>query len=388
MQRKPNLAIIGCRSEAEAIQRDLAELVQVQLVESDPHRAAEAMKDAKVDVALLFLDHEESAILELARKLSRSDFPAIVASASRDPDNILHAMRAGARDFAFFDEGSQDIARALRELPRRQTSAPPRSRGKVISVFGCKGGSGATTIALNLAGALMDAKGDEPAKVVVIDADAEMGDVLVFLDLSSKYTFDDVVSNMGRLDSDLLQQSLAVHRTGLSVLSQTDQVHDAPELTAETCGRVIGFLRDYFDFVVIDGLRDFRDVSLSALDQSDVILCTMTQDIPALKNVSHCLSIFKRLNYAPDSIMMVINRYRNAGKLTDTAIGDALNRRIDATIPNDYPAVIAAVNEGHLLLETDAKGKVYKGIQALVPLVYPEAAPTKRRSIFPMWGKR
>jgi pilus assembly protein CpaE len=313
----------------------------------------------------------------------------VVVSASRDPENILRAMRAGARDFAYLEPGNADLIRALRDLPRRQTRpSSHRVRGQVISVFGCKGGSGATTIALNLAGALLSAKGSKPAKVVVVDVDTEMGDVLTFLDVSSKYVFDDLVHNMQRLDSDLLRQALAQHRTGLSVLSQTDKLNEAAEVSTDDLARTLGFLREHFDFVVIDGLRDFRELSLTALDHSDVVLCTMTQDIPALKNVSHCFSIFKRLQYPTEKIRLIINRYRNSGKLTEASIADALGRRVDAVVGNDYPGVIKAINEGQLLLESDPNGKVYEDIEALVPLVYVAAQPVKKRGLFARWSRK
>ncbi|MFT3926091.1 MAG: AAA family ATPase [Myxococcales bacterium] len=389
MQQSVNVVMIGGRAEAGVLEKDLAGLANVLAIEPDPARGKQVVQEAVPDVALLFLDHHPAAILELTRTLASSRCHTVVLSTNRDPENILRAMRAGARDFAFLEPKHPDVARSLRELPRRSTRpSSHRMRGQVIAVFGCKGGSGATTIALNLAGALIGAKGPNPAKVAVVDLDTEMGDVLTFLDLSSKYVFEDVVNNMARLDSDLLRQAMAQHRTGLSVLSQTDKLSEAAELHPEDCGRILAFLREHFDFVVIDGVRDFRELSLTALDQADVVLCTMTQDIPALKNVSHCFSIFKKLQYPTEKIRLVINRYRNSGKLTEAAIADALGRRVDAMVSNDYPGVIKAINEGQLLVEADPGGKVYEDIQSLVPLVYVAAVPAKKRGLFARWSKR
>jgi pilus assembly protein CpaE len=391
MQRKPKIVLIGCRAEGAAVAEDLAPIAHTLETQISAALGSNAVRSSKAEVAVLFLDHEPEAILKLTRELSSTSCSPVVVSSNRDPDNILRAMRAGARDFAYLEDGSADIRRAVRDLRATLSlvpAAPAPSTGKVISVFGCKGGSGATTIALNLAGALMRSNGEAPARVAVVDLDLEMGDVLVFLDLASKFDFHDVVANMHRLDSELLQQSLATHASGLRVLSQTDQLDDSQDLSPDDCGKVIGFLRDHFDFVIVDGLRDFRDLSLAALDRSDTILCTMTQDIPALKNASRCMTIFKRLRYSEAKVRVVINRYRNSGKLTADSVSDALGRPVDGTVCNDFPTVIESVNEGRLLNETDPSAKVTRAIHDLVPLVHELPQVPKRNGLFARWGMR
>lgn len=384
----PTLVILGAREEAAAIANEIQGIAQTLAVEADAALGMMAVRTHQPTLALLFLDREPEPILSLTKQISQTGCAAIVVSTDRNPDNILRAMRAGARDFAFLDPKAKDVARAVRELLAAKASVPPPSQGKVVAVFGCKGGSGATTVALNLAGALMNANPDEPAKVVVVDLDLEMGDVLVFLDMSSRYNFFDVFSNMRRLDDELLQSSLARHKSGLFVLSQTDQVEDAQELPVEDYGKVISFLRQHFDFVVIDGLRDFRDLSLCALDRADYIVCTMTQDIPALKNANRCLQIFKRLRYPANKIRLVLNRYKNTGQLTTDSISDALGHPVDATIANDFPGVIKAVNEGQLLVTNDPGSKVSKDIVSAVSLVHEGAPAKKRGGLFSRWSRK
>jgi pilus assembly protein CpaE len=383
----PTLVLIGAHGEANEIMNEVHGLANAVAIEPDAALGLLAARTHEPHIVLLYLDHDPEEILRLCKQLaSQTSSAPIVVSTSKSPDTILRAMRAGARDFAFLEQKAGDVARAIRELTLAQASVPPPAQGKVIALFGCKGGSGATTIALNLAGALMNADPDQPAKVVVVDADLEMGDVLVFLDMSSRYTFHDVFTNMRRLDSELLYNSLGLHKSGLYVLSQTDQVEGAKELTVEEFGKVIAFLREHFDFVVVDGLRDFRDQSLVVLDRADFILCTMTQDIPALKNANRCLQIFKRLRYPDSKIRLVVNRYRNAGGLTSTSISDALAHGVDATIANDFPVVVKAVNEGHLLVETDPNSKVWKDIASLASLVH-DVPKIKKKGLFSRWGR-
>jgi pilus assembly protein CpaE len=384
----PKLVILGCRDESAALAEQVEGLAHVVAIEANLALGALTARTHQAEIALIFMDHEPSAALELTRQLGRhGESVPVVVSTSKDPDNILSAMRAGARDFAYLDADGSDLARAVRALvATKPTSGAPTKQGKVIALFGCKGGSGATTIAINLAGALMSANGEDPARVVVLDLNLELGDVLVFLDLSSRYNFHDLLANMHRLDADLLQHSLATHKSGLRVLSQTDQLEEAPDLGPQDFGKLITFLKQHFDFIVIDGLDDFRELSLAALDRADFIACTMTQDIPALKNANRCLKIFKRLGYADDRTRLILNRYRNTGALTTHAISDALGRKIDGVVSNDFPSVIKAVNEGRLLHEKDPGSKVAKDIADLVKLFH-EVTPAKKRGLFARWGK-
>jgi pilus assembly protein CpaE len=384
----PKLIILGCRDEADALAKQCEGLGQVVAIEANLKLGALSARTHHPDLALIFLDHDPDAALALTRQLgTQGTCLPVVVSTNKEPDNILRAMRAGARDFAYLDSEEADVARAVRELVAVKTaSIAPAKQGKVIALFGCKGGSGATTIAINLAGSLMNANPDERSRVAVIDLDLELGDVLVFLDMSSRYNFHDVLSNMHRLDAELLHSELASHKSGLRVLSQADQLEEASELTPPDFVKLITFVKQHFDFVVIDGLRDFRELSLAALDRSDFILCTMTQDIPALKNANRCLKIFRRLGYSDDKTLLVLNRYRNGGQLTINAISDALGRKIDGVVANDFPTVIKAVNEGRLMLEKDATSKVSKDIAALVKLVH-EVTPVKKRGLFARWGK-
>lgn len=386
------IAIIGARDEEASIRKQVGELGEIVAVEADPTRGLAALEEHGPQIALLFVDHDPTRMLEIAKQASGiSGLVSIMVSKSKNPDNILVAMRSGAKDFAYLDEESNDVRRSIMDLG--VTAGPVQAsgpRGKILTVFSAKGGSGATAIAANLAGALAKhalTDAGEPAKVCLLDFNLEMGDVLVFLDMSSRYSYQELLANMHRLDAELLYSSLATHSSGLRVISQTDHLEEGRELSAEDAARVLAFLRQHFDYVVIDGVRDFRELALLALDKADYILLAMTQDIPALKNANRCVRIFKRLGYTDDRVKLVLNRYRASGQLTPDAIGDALGRPVWATISNDFPAIIRSINEGKLLVESAPTSRVARDIVDIVPLFSATSAP-KKKGLFGRWGGR
>ena len=131
----PTLVIIGCKTEAIAISEGIKTISEIVAIEARVDLGAALVRAHQPQLALLFLDHEPDAILELTRQLAtQGQTVPIVVSASQSPEVILRAMRAGARDFAYLDPKQQDIARAVRDLSAAQSSPPPavaqQPRGK------------------------------------------------------------------------------------------------------------------------------------------------------------------------------------------------------------------------------------------------------------------
>jgi pilus assembly protein CpaE len=390
MARRPSLVIIGAQpAEEQVLRQQIGDLMEVLGTEPEPGKGLDAVRRLSPSIALLYLDHHPDEILALSSHIAQSNGCApVIVSRDRNPDQILRAMRAGAKDFAFLEAEGVDVRRVLLDHSLTPSAEnQPTHLGKVIVVFSCKGGCGATTIATNLAGALLPEDRKQPGQVVLLDLNFQMGDVLAFLDLTSRYTWQDLVRNMHRLDEDLLRQSLTLHPYGVHVVAQSDVLEEADELTPKSVGTAIALLRRHFEFCVIDGIRDFGELSLLVLDLADKILLTMTQDIPALKNANRCLSIFNRLGYDRDKVKLVLNRFGKRGDLDPDSIEDALGTPISGTVSNDFPTVIKAVNEGSLLVNIAPKAPVTRDIRGLVPLVRGEP-PAAKRGFFGLRGTK
>lgn len=364
----PPIVVIGAQDiEAAIIRRQLDGVAEIVAVVTEAAAAAQAIHQRHPHVAILFMDHQRDDIVAVGRALAAEGVTTIMVSRDRDPDTILLAMRSGARDFAYLEGEENDVRRAVLALPTIAGTAVPRHEGMVIAVFGCKGGSGATTIATNLAGALLEA--DSHRKVVIVDADAQLGDVLTFLDLPVRYTWAELLANLTRLDDELVHRSLTTHATGLQVVAQGGEPEDADVIDPGAVAQTIAFLRQHYDCVIVDGLRDFRETSLAALDAADRVLVTLTQDVPALKNASRCLAVFRRLGYRADKLKLVINRYHKRTRLDLDTIAEALGGPIDATIANDFPTVMRSIDEGALLVKAAPGAHVTDDLRGLVRLL-------------------
>jgi len=76
-----------------------------------------------------------------------------LVSDNADSAILMKAMRIGAREFFQVPLNKQEIVQALERFRERQNALRlegAKKRGKIISVFGCKGGVGTTTVAVNV----------------------------------------------------------------------------------------------------------------------------------------------------------------------------------------------------------------------------------------------
>jgi pilus assembly protein CpaE len=311
--------------------------------------------------------------LQLVAELAAQGVPVIAIGSRKDPDLILAAMRAGAREFLV--DGEDD---RLEKTIQRFLESSGQKLGSITAVFPAKGGMGATTIATNLAGVL-SRRGH---RVCLADLDLELGDVLSFLDLKGTYSLADVALNAKRLDRDLLDSSAPRHVSGMWVLSQCEKVEEGDQLEAGGVAGVLRFLRPLYNEVILDGLRDFGDLSLAALDLVDRILLVTTQEVPAVRSAQRCAQLFRKLGYDRKQVMLIVNRYQRASTITRQVIEETVGMPVAATIGNDFPALTRAVNAGALVGDEAPRSVVSRDLESLARTIGPEAldAPAARGS--------
>lgn len=335
----------------------------------------ETLSELSADAAVVKLDGDLERSFALVRDLGESGVRVLVLGPTKDPDLILRSMREGAKEFLVCDDEAA-IERAVREQVR---PARGEGGGVVYALFPAKGGVGATTIAANLAGALQRSG----ERTCLVDLNLNMGDVLAFLDLAGGFSISDVIANMRRLDRELLDSSVLRHASGIHVIAQSHRVEEADRVDAAVLGDVLALLRQHYGAVVLDGLRSFDDLSVAAVDAADQILLVVAQEVPAVRDARRCVDLFRRLG-AEGKLKLVVNRFQAGREITPEVVAETVGIPVAATIANDYPTVIRAVNRGQLLLDDAARAQVTRDVEGLAGLLghaKPAAqAPTGKRS--------
>ncbi|QWV95106.1 response regulator [Geomonas oryzisoli] len=298
-----------------------------------------------------------------------SKFPrtsVIVSSSEKSSDWILSLMRAGAVEYMLRPLTQDELKLALQKVGRfifSKTEEAPRA--KIISVYYPTGGTGTTTVAVNLAAGLAS----EGVKVALVDLNLYSGDIGTFLDVSPTYTLSSVTSNIDRLDANFLMTVMTRHASGPFVLTEPNEVDDAISITPDQVHRILSFLRGVFTYVVVDCGGPLAGCNMAIFESSDLILFTTALSLPALKNSKRYLTAMERKGLRKDRLKLVVNRYLPKADIQVKDAEKVLGHTVFQTIPNDYLDVVNSINKGMPVVKYSPGSAVSKAILNLAELV-------------------
>jgi pilus assembly protein CpaE len=295
-------------------------------------------------------------------------------------------MLAGARDFLTkppdVDELTSAIQRAgavarqekMKEATTRaaiQAAGPSGTgkliipglhNGKIITVYGPKGGTGATTITANLAVALQS----DENPVVVVDGRLQFGDLSFFFNEQTKTNLIDLTSRSDELDPEVVQEVLIKHETtGISILAAPQRPEQAEEVRASNFVEVLRYLRGMFEYIIIDTGSGLDDVTLAAIDTSDLVIVITTQDIPSIKNIRLFFDLTDALGYPREQAILVMNRFDKRRNVTPDRVSEIAKSPVVATLPLEEKFVIPAMDRGVPFLIQNQSHPVSRGIYDL-----------------------
>lgn len=332
----------------------------------------------------------DAVVVRVGEGMSRAvaalsaDFPGIyiLAFASDGDPELLRTMQAGAHDFLPLPLREIDLRIASERIARFRSrrGGAAESPGRIVSVFSNKGGNGTTTIAVHLAEALVRHHGK---KVVVADLVLAHGDVTMFFNVNPSYSFADLAANADKADADFLQSLLVRHESGVHVLADPPSIEDGEQISSDQVRKCLGALRGMFDYVIVDTPHQFDERTLAALEMSDVILLVSLLNLPSMKNTQRSLELFGRLGFLDQRVKLVLSRYLPNEEISRESIEGIMNCPIFFSVPNDYPAVISAVNRGKLLPEIVPDKEITDAFRQMAgllagPETVREAPPRKR----------
>ena len=327
--------------------------------------AIDIAQEVEPDVILMDInmpDMDGIAATEAIRQ-KRPFVQVIILSVQSDQNYMRRAMLAGARDFLTKPPMGDELISAIRragtmahqEKAKRGSSTAvtssglptvpniSSSQGKVITVYSPKGGTGCTSVAVNLGIALHN----DETRSVIVDGNLQFGDVAVFVNEQGKNTILDLASIAEELDPEIVGNVMIKHNaSGVHVLAAPTRPEQAESITGQQFLQILKYLRRLYAYVIVDTPSMLTDVVLSSVDESDIIVLIATQDIPAIKNARLFLDLVSSLGDERERIVFTMNRYDKRIGITPEKIGENLKVDVAAIIPLDERVVIPSVNRG------------------------------------------
>ncbi|PYV33754.1 MAG: hypothetical protein DMG22_08795 [Acidobacteria bacterium] len=306
----------------------------------------EHLNEKHPDVCIVDLDRDREEAIRTAERIRDTLTETLLVAASSDskPDLILQAMRAGCTEFLVKPVSRDQLLEALARASGRKKEPHQTMNGHVLALMGAKGGAGVTCLAIHLGGLLAQRHG---RKTLLIDFHPNLGDVALYLRQDRhQYSFYDLSENTHRLDSALLQGFLVHHASGMDILPAPEGIEPARHVSAEAVKRTLQFLRQSYQFILLDCPTGLAEVNTAALDEAENLYLVTTSEVPAVKNVARYAEYLSNFSYPAERVRVVINRYSKGDAISEAQIEKTLRRPIFWKVPNQYREVIKVINTG------------------------------------------
>lgn len=342
---------------------------------SNGKEAINLVDKLKPDVVLMDINMPVMDGLRATEIITR-DHPqsiVIIMSVQGEVEYLKKAMLYGAKEYVVKPFNLDDIINTIitvyeeekkrqKHIKQKKSEGKEKNKAKTITLFGTKGGVGKTTIALNTAISIAKKTGE---KVAIIDLDLQFGDISLLSNINPRKTIVDVLEDLSNFDEEVLDEYMNEYIAGIKILSSPIKPEQAEYIMAEHLEKILDILKQEYQYIVIDTSTNFDDVTLTALDKSDVILLVSTMDLHSIKNVKLGLEIMESLNYSEKKVKLVINKATQKYGIKYQDLIDALDKEVSILVPYDNKTVITSINKGYPFMRHRKNGKIYKSIKKL-----------------------
>lgn len=297
----------------------------------------------------------------LARRLLLLSAPTeIVLVTSTSAENWALAALIGIHNIVdpdssevnFISAISVAVERGARMRAHFDVTAPAaRRRGRLIAILSPKGGSGKTTVAVNVATALAQAA---PNRTLLIDFDCQFGDVATALGLSPERTLTDL-GNVTRLDATSVKLFMTRDSTGsLLVLPSSSSPEEADLIDKSLAEELLDIMLDEFDYIVVDTAAGIDERSLAAISYASDLVFIANMDVPSVRNLIKEMQLLDRLGKPSQSRHFVLNRVTKDSGLQLEDIVEAVGLPISNSFATS-PLLPQRLNSGQAVVLADPK---------------------------------
>lgn len=334
-------AVLQVLVDGTSVARTLQSAPSFPLAATDPvlHR----IRSLNPDVVLVDIPGDNAMLAVRSIELLRqelSDSAVFAIGSLSQPQVIVQAMRAGAREFVERPTTTTDLLEAFVRLTAAQRKAHREgARGKVFAVVNAKGGSGATTVAVNLALALHAAHGN----VALVDI-APLGHAALHMNLKPLFSVQDAIRNLHRLDSSLLESFMTRHGEGLQLLAGASTPLIIEPSTAEFA-RLFDILAGHFRYIVVDASSRMDSTTRLVSNLAEKVLLVAHADVASLWSAARVQHYLGETG-GRERVRLVLNRFRKIPGFSEADAEAAAGVKLMWKIPNQYFAVSTAIDRG------------------------------------------
>jgi Flp pilus assembly CpaE family ATPase len=261
-------------------------------------------------------------------------------------------------------------AGTFERLTARASAATGQRSGLLTAVYSAKGGSGKTTVALNLAAHLGRLRHGE---AVLVDLALPYNHAAMMANLVPTQSLAHVDQQASVAFDDALLGAIHDHRGGFMLLPGILTAAQAELITPDLVSRALDWLLTAFNYVVVDLGVGLSEVTLRVLESAHQVVLVVTPELTNLKDSAELLQTFTNvLEIPPGCVTVLLNHPRPATLVTRLDVERALGRPVSTEMLFDGQRFDRATVKGELLVLTEPGGRTAQAIRELGDLAIPQ----------------
>jgi pilus assembly protein CpaE len=277
-----------------------------------------------------------------------------------DPSIMVRAMRAGAAQVVRLPLQADDFRAAMQRIAIQ--FGYPASPCRTITVLGASEGSGATTIALNLASEIGRLRN---ALCILAEGNVAFGRLAHYLAIEPHETLYDLFSDIERVDVERLRRALTKVEDNLEVVTGSYRAITPLAFTHEQALGLLTLAKQLADTVVVDGRYNYEDLDFEFVSKVDQLVLVSKPTIMSLYSLRMMLDQLEERQCMAEQFIVINHFDRRAQDISIRRIQEVLRAPKIFTVAADAAAYTLAETAGQTLRRAAAHSRACKDITKL-----------------------
>jgi len=344
--------------------------------------------DELVFIALAITAEDEADVGmlgELIRTAKLRGTRVIIVADSVSPGTLHQLLKLGADDFLPYplsDGALHDAVERIKKLAadaahgaaaasEAAVNATPNmsTHGALFAVQNLAGGTGATTLSVNLAWELANVDKKKAPSVCLIDFDLQFGSIATYLDLPRREIVLEFLQDAESMDVDAFRQALVAYGDKLAVFTAPPEIVPLDIMGPNELNAILDLAQQCFDIVIVEMPRTLVVWSEAVLTRADIFFATLELDLRSAQDAMRFIKALRAEDLPLEKVQYVMNRAPGGMDLTGKGrikkLAESLGVEIKTHLPDGGKAVQEAGDNGQPLAEAAKKNPLRKEIVKL-----------------------
>ena len=329
-------------------------------------------------------------VKRVRRREKYADLPVIILTAVKEQEMVVTSLKLGVAAYLVKPVNPHELLHRIQILLKRQPAAggtnnpaePPPSQGSVITTFSLRGGSGVTTLAVNLAVALAKLW-QKP--IPLFDFTVQNSHCAWFLNLTPQKTLADLARSKENPSLKKVEALMLEHTGGVKLVPAPASPLASRYINAALLNHFWADLIATNPITVVDGGSVLNEVTLTTLNRSQFVVVPVTPEQASVQAAANLLEMFKQMEYPAEKVVVVLNQTLSQNALSESEVEERLGVKPALIIPHT-PDFVQAVNTQTPLLAADEVTPIAKLIAQLAYQLSPDtlksAPPAQATELF------